>query len=442
MEPVQAPRRERRDADEHPHHPGHHHGRRRHAVLFGPCGSQRRGRHRGDDKPEPEPGQCEIDVNTGNRERPRVIPGGQRLDGPPGHQHVRPRRQEQPDGRRGALRTPRREETPEHRSDGQCDQEPRQQERAPHRAPAQDERYVHHGDHERRSSQEARAERGRERHRSEAGRIDQTNPRPRLSPGEGEQQEPGPADGPGSPRGEEGAARIGVVEPQDQRGERPGEQQASSDIYPRARPGGAARRNDPVHRDGRQRGQRDVHPEQPSPSDRGRHPRSIQGADDAPQLLGGADDPERQGASVLLPQVAHQGERHGKQRAARRPLHQPPGHEDRKRAGRGRDRRPRGEAGQADLDHDPPPDPVGQLAEKRHARHVPEEVSGHDGGGPFQPVDRDAQVPNHRDQDGDDDVGVEGAQQDGQAAHAGRGATSALRGGDAHEAEATTWKAA
>ena len=76
----------------------------------------------------------------------------------------------------------------------------------------------------------------------------------------------------------------------------------------------------------------EVDPEDVAPGAEGEHHGAVQRADDAAELLDGADDAERDAAPVGGVEVGHQGERHRDQAAAADALEEAAG--DQRRRGR------------------------------------------------------------------------------------------------------------
>jgi hypothetical protein len=170
-----------------------------------------------------------------------------------------------------------------------------------------------------------------------------------------------------------------------------------------------------VYRERGQRGQRQVDPEHPPPPHEGGETRAVQRAQDAAQLLCRTQRPEGHGPAAGAEQVTGQRHRDGKQCPTGQALQPAAGDQPGQRARRGRQRRTGRETHQAGVAERAAAVPVGKAAEQRHARHVTEQVTGDQRGGPFQPVDRDREVADDLDQQGDHHVRVERGEQDDRA---------------------------
>ena len=94
--------------------------------------------------------------------------------------------------------------------------------------------------------------------------------------------------------------------------------------------------------------------------------------------------------------------------------------EHRQVGGQRGDHRADREAGQADLQQHLAAEPVGRPAQQRHRRDVAQQIPGDDRGDPLDLVHRDADVGHDVGHDRDDDIGVERAEQNRQAARADR----------------------
>jgi hypothetical protein len=185
-----------------------------------------------------------------------------------------------------------------------------------------------------------------------------------------------------------------------------------------------------------QQGQRHVHPEDAPPrAEPHRERRTVQRPEQAAELLRPTDEAEHLHPAPLVEQVADQRHRDRQQCPAGQALQRAPGSEHVEVLREGGQHRTGEEPGQAELDDHAPAEPVGEAAQQRHARHVPQQVPGDDRGRPLQMVDRDVEVRRDRGQHRQHDVGVERGEQHRDGARPDREAAPAYRrlgGGGAH----------
>ncbi len=165
---------------------------------------------------------------------------------------------------------------------------------------------------------------------------------------------------------------------------------------------------------------------------------SVERTEHTAQLLRGTDPAEHSRAVALGPQVGAQCERYRQQSAAGHALDGAADHQDIQIGGQRRDHRADQEGGQADLEQQFAPESVRCPAQQRHRGDVAQQIPGDDRGDPLQVVDRDPDGADDVAHDRDDDIGVEGSEQDGQAAGADRDdAPRMMRLGCRHEPGAT-----
>ncbi len=149
------------------------------------------------------------------------------------------------------------------------------------------------------------------------------------------------------------------------------------------------------------------------------------GPDHAADLLDRSDHAQRHGAAVLRVEVGHQGERRGHQASGAHALHQPSDDHRGEVVGGGGQQRAEGEHREgADQHRDSAPE-VGDPADEREHRDVPEQEARDDRGRPLEGVDRHADPGHHVGQREDDDVGVGGREGDRERGERHQGARAA-----------------
>jgi hypothetical protein len=144
----------------------------------------------------------------------------------------------------------------------------------------------------------------------------------------------------------------------------------------------------------------------------GEHQGSEQRADHAAGLLHRRHDAEGYGAALGGVEVGDQGEGRRNEPSAAQALEEPAGHHGRHVEGQGRDERPQCEDDQRRDQHRHPSTKVGDPADQRQHRDVPEQEARDDRRRALQLLRGVADRAEHVGQREDDDVGVRGGERD------------------------------
>ena len=149
------------------------------------------------------------------------------------------------------------------------------------------------------------------------------------------------------------------------------------------------------HRGGEDEADGEVDPEDVAPGAEGEHDRAVQRAEDAAELLDGADHAERDSAAVGGVEVGDQGQGHRHQAAAAHALEEATGHQALEVVRRSGDQRAEGEDDQRGDQHRGPSAQVRDPADQGEHRDVPEQEAAHDRGRPLELVDAQPDRAHH-----------------------------------------------
>ncbi len=167
---------------------------------------------------------------------------------------------------------------------------------------------------------------------------------------------------------------------------------------------------------GAEGGEREVEPEDEAPAADGRGGRGQRGAvqrsEDAAGFLHRCHVAQRGRPALVAIEVGGEGERKGDQPAPAQALEESARHEPGEDRGRRREDGAGGKDQHAERVDRRPPAHIRIGAEQRHGHDVATEKAGHDRGRLFEAVDGQPDVGDHCGQEGDDDVGVEGGDEE------------------------------
>ena len=157
----------------------------------------------------------------------------------------------------------------------------------------------------------------------------------------------------------------------------------------------------------------EVDPEDVAPGAEGEHDGAVQRADDAAELLHGSDDAEGHAASFGRVEVGDQREGHRHQSAAADALEEATDHQAREVVRRSGHQRAEGEHHERRDQDGGSSTEVGDPADQREHRDVPEQEAADDRCGSLELVDAEADRAHHVGQGEHDDVGVRGREGNG-----------------------------
>ena len=174
----------------------------------------------------------------------------------------------------------------------------------------------------------------------------------------------------------------------------------------------------------------EVDPEDVAPGAEGEDHGAVQRAEDAAELLHGSDDAEWHPAPLGGVEVGDQRERHGHEATAAHALEEATGHQAAEVVRRCGDQRAEGEDHECCDEDGGSAAEVGDPADQREHRDVPEQEAAHDRGGSLQLVDVEPDRAHHVGQGEHHDVGVGGRERHGYGGQAEQELRRPTRAGD------------